>query len=254
MSRMEFDVLPGPSLPERARTALAQAAAATVSDATLPGHPVLAGGPAPAGPVPVRATRDGSPLLLPPAGSPLASWLAERPDAVRVSLPAGAPFSALRLTGTVTLVTAVTTSTDGVTVCKLAIDSVEFTGAGQPRVPVEDYRAARPDPLWPVAPGILRHLEHGHVSELVRCVRAHGMACTEWVVPRCLDRCGLELLVLTREGIATVRMAFPDGPVGSLDDLPVSLRAALTCHCQGEHGDGRGHGHARGNERGRWHG
>ena len=31
----------------------------------------------------------------------------------------------------------------------------------------------------------------------------------------------------------------PDGPVGSLDDLPVSLSAALTCHRQGE----RGHGH-----------
>ena len=39
-----------------------------------------------------------------------------------------------------------------------------------------------------------------------------------------------------------MRLSSPDGPVGSHDDLPVSLRAALTCHCQGEHGDGRGHG------------
>ena len=89
---MDFDVLPGPPLPELARTALARAATATVSAATVPG------GPAAAGPVPVRSTRDGSPLLLPAAGSPLARWLLASPDPVRVSLPAGPPFSALRLT------------------------------------------------------------------------------------------------------------------------------------------------------------
>ena len=247
MRSMEFDLLPGPSLPERARTALAQAATATVSDAATP-----PGGPSVAGHVSVRAMRDGSPLLLPRAGSPLARWLAGRPDAVRVSLPAVTPFSALRLTGTATPVTAA--GVPGDPAWMVTLGSVEFTGGGKPRVAVGDYRAARPDPLWPVAAGILHHLEHGHVSELVRCVRAHGMARTEWVVPRCLDRYGLELLVLTTEGIATVRMSFPDGPVGSLDDLPVSLRAALTCHCQGEHGDGRGHGHARGHEHGRGQG
>src|ERR1700722_17546964 len=165
MVHMEFDVLPGPSLPERARTALARAATATVSDATPAGGPVMAG------PVPVRATRDGSPLLLPPAGSPLARWLAERPDAVRVSLPAGTPFSALRLTGTVMPVTAAgaagvtgVTGVTGVPASMVAIASVEFAGGGQPRVPVADYRAARPDPLWLVAPGVLHHLELGIMS------------------------------------------------------------------------------------------
>jgi hypothetical protein len=239
---MEFDVPPGPSLPERARTALAQAATATVSDAAA-----LPGGPAAAGLVPVRATGDGSPLLLLAAGSPLACWLAGRPDAVRVSLPAGAPFSALRLTGTATPVTEAGVA--GVTTCMVTLGSVEFTGGGEPRVAVEEYRAARPDPLWQVAPGILHHLEHGHVSELVRCVRVHGMGRAEWVVPRALDRYGLELLVLATEGIGVVRLPFPDGPVGSLDDVPVCLRAALTCRCQGEFGGG--HGHARGHERGR---
>jgi hypothetical protein len=37
---MDFDVLPGPSLPELARTALARAAAATVSDTDPAGRPV----------------------------------------------------------------------------------------------------------------------------------------------------------------------------------------------------------------------
>jgi hypothetical protein len=237
---MEFDVLPGPSLPERARTALARAATATVSDATLPACPAVARS------VPVRATRDGSPLLLPPAGSPLARWLAGRPDEVRVSLPAGPPFSALRLSGTVT---PAALAASGVTACAIAVGSVEFTGGGQPRVPVEEYRTARPDPLWRVAPGILHHLEHGHMSELVRCVRSHGMLRAEWVVPRGLDRYGLELLVLTTDGIAAVRLSFPGGPVASLDDVPVSLRAALTCRCQARHGHGQGHSHGHGNRK-----
>jgi hypothetical protein len=120
----------------------------------------------------------------------------------------------------------------------VTLGAVEFVGGGWAGVPVAEYRAARPDPLWRVAPGILRHLEQGHMSELVRRVRAHGLARAEWVVPRGLDRYGLELLVLAADGIAAVRLAFPAGPVGCLDDMPASLRTALTCRCQA----GPGHG------------
>jgi hypothetical protein len=143
---MEFDVLPGPSLPERARTALARAATAFVSD------PCAAGAPPVTSQVPVRATRDGSPLLLPRTGSLMAAWLADGPDDVRVSLPAGPPFSALRLTGTVRRVAAAGDS--GITACAVAVD--------------------------------------------------------EWVVPR------------------------------GLDEVPVSLRAALTCRCRCHPGHGHG--------------
>jgi hypothetical protein len=233
MRRMDFDVLPGPSLPELARTVLARAATATVTAATVPG------GPGAARPVPVRSTRDGSPLLLPAARSPLARWLTASPDPVRVSLPAGPPFSALRLTGTARPVTV--GDEDAITACMLTIGSIEFTGGGRARVAVAEYRAARPDPLWRMAPGILRHLEDGHMGELVRCVRAHGLPRADWVIPRGLDRYGLELLVLATDGIAAVRLAFPDGPVSCLDDVPASLRTALTCRCQA----GPGHGQYR---------
>src|ERR1700677_1135029 len=128
MDRMDFEVRPGPSLPELARTALARAAAATVSDA----NPVVA--PPAAGPVAVRSARDGSPLLLPATGSPPARWLGSGPSAVRVSVPAGAPFSALRLTGTAMPVTG--DHAIGITACVVAIDSVEFTGADCARIPV----------------------------------------------------------------------------------------------------------------------
>jgi hypothetical protein len=66
------------------------------------------------------------------------------------------------------------------------------------------------------------------------------MTRAEWVIPRGLDRYGLELLVLTADGIASVRLSFPDGPVSALGDVPVSLRAALTCRCHA--GPGHPHG------------
>src|SRR6201996_5114133 len=123
---MNFDVLPGPSLPERARTALARAGTATVSD------PRVTGVPAGASQVAVRSPRAGNPLLLPAAGSLVAAWLAAGPDLVRVSLPAGPPFSALRLTGTARPVAVADGS--GITACAVTIDSVEFTGASRARV------------------------------------------------------------------------------------------------------------------------
>jgi hypothetical protein len=66
-----------------------------------------------------------------------------------------------------------------------------------------------PDPLWREAPGVLHHLEHGHIGDLIRSVRAHGMPEADWVIPRGLDRYGLELLVLTPEGTAAVWLSFP---------------------------------------------
>lgn len=213
-----------PTLPELARTAVARAAAATVRPAG-PGSD-----PAAVCPVPVRSGPAGSPVLLAPANSALGHQLEARPGAVVVSVPAAAPFSALTLTGTVRRLARDRTA--GITAHALAVQSVEFAGACPAPVAVADYRAAAPDPLWREAPGVLRHLEHGHMSELVGCVRAHGLPLADWVVPRGLDRYGLELLVLTPGGVDTIRLAFPDGPVGGLEEAPASIRVALTCRCQ----------------------
>jgi hypothetical protein len=40
--------------------------------------------------------------------------------------------------------------------------------------------------------------------------------------------------VLTTDGTAAVRLAFPGGPVISLDEVPASIRTALTCRCGAE--------------------
>jgi Protein of unknown function (DUF2470) len=82
------------------------------------------------------------------------------------------------------------------------------------------------------APGILRHLEHGHMTELVACAQAHGLRQAEWVTPSGLDRYGLKLLVFTAGGMTETRIAFPGGPVSSFGEVSASLRAVLACRCR----------------------
>ena len=230
MGVMDFEVLRGPSLAERARTALASAAVAEIDDARSLGDPAEAGR-VPAQ-VPVRDGRDGSPLLLPVTGSALERRLAARPETVTVFVPAAGPYSALRLTGTAR--PTARNRRAGIAACMVDLRSVEFIGAAGARVlvPLPEYRAAAPDPLWREAPGVLRHLEHGHMADLIACVRMHGLPQANWVITRGLDRYGLELLVLTTDGVAAVRLGYPDGPVASLQDVPASIRTALTCRCE----------------------
>jgi hypothetical protein len=227
---MDFEVLRGPSLAELARTALASAAAAEIDDVRSPGYPAEAGR-VPAR-VPVRDGRDGSPLLLPVTGSALERRLAARPETVTVFVPARGPYSVLRLTGTARPMAS--NRRAGIAACMVDLRSVEFISAARARVPVPltEYRAAAPDPLWREAPGVLRHLEHGHMADLIACVRMHGLPQADWVITRGLDRYGLELLVLTTDGVAAVRLGYPDGPVASLQDVPASIRTALTCRCE----------------------
>jgi hypothetical protein len=212
---MEFEVLPGPPLAELARTTMARAFAATVS---LDGSVTT---------VPVRADRAGRPVLLPADESALARGLAATPSVVTVTVPASAPFSSLRITGL-----AQAASAPGA--YPVTPHSMGFAGPNPAPVAPADYGAAAPDPFWREAPAILRHLEACHESELVACVRSHGLTTAECIVPRGLDRFGLELLVFTGAGLVSARLAYPDGPVNSLREIPASIRAVLTCRCANE--------------------
>ena len=230
MDVMDFEVLPGPSLAELARTALASAATAEIDEAGRPGDPARRGRvPVRA---PVRAGRDGSPLLLSVTGSVFEHQLSSQREAVTVSVSAGGQYASLQLTGT-----ARPTARNrrvGIAACMVDLRSVELIGHAGARVlvPLPEYRAAAPDPLWREAPAVLRHLEHGHMTDLVACVRMHGLPQADWIIARGLDRYGLELLVLTTDGVAAVRLGFPDGPVTALRDVPASIRTALTCRCE----------------------
>jgi hypothetical protein len=212
---------------------MARAVAAIVTCAGSQGVPAMT--------VPLRTDPAGQPVLLPPAGSPPERHLAGGPVAVTVAVPADPPFSALRLAGAATAsgpaadrasTNADWASTKGRAGYLVTVRSAEFSGPVPARVGLAEYAAAAPDPLWREAPAALRHLEDCHMAELVRCVRAHGLVEAEYVVPRSLDRFGLGLLVLTSSGAAAVRLAFPDGPVGALNEVPASIHAVMTCRCR----------------------
>jgi hypothetical protein len=233
---MDFDVLPGPPLPELARTTMARACAAIVRCAGAGGLPPAT--------VPVRASRAGHPILLPQQGSALARQLASGPSVVTVTIPAQAPFAALRLTGMTRPAHHAgpvpgpashpgSAPQPGSGAYPVSLRSLEFTGAGLARVELCQYEAAAPDPFRHEELAVLRHLEEAHMAELVSCIQAHGIAAAEYVIPRGLDRFGLEFLVLSPSGLAAVRLAFPDGPVTSLREIPASIRAVLTCRCGG---------------------
>ncbi len=232
---MDFDVLPGPPLAELARTTMARACAAVVSCA---GPRSLR-----AATVPVRVNQAGHPILLPRHGSALAQQLAAGPAMVTLTVPADAPFCALRLAGMAAPSAWVAgsgpdsdTSVRDPVAYPVTLQSLEFTGATAAQVALAQYQAAAPDPLRHQAPAVLRHLEDCHMAELVRCVRVNGIVAAECAVPRGLDRFGLELLVFTPDGLAPVRLAFPDGPVTRIEQVPASIRAVLTCRCGGSRG------------------
>lgn len=227
---MDFDVHPGPPLAEQARTVMDRACAAVVSCA-VPGIP-------PGTVVPVRASRTGHPILLPHPGSVLAQHLDASPAVVTITVPADAPFSALRLTGkTRPRQTAGVLAPDpdpghaAAAAYPVVLRSLEFTGATLAPVALTQYEAAAPDPFRHEVTAVLHHLERRHMADLVGCVRAHGLTAAEYVVPCRLDRFGLQLLVLSPSGLAAVRLAFPDGPVTTIAEVPASIRASLTCRC-----------------------
>lgn len=235
---MSYPVLPGPSLAEQARTALAQARTATLSWPPPPGTAERDGtGPAHQDQVtvPVRADRSGRPLLLRKPESDLAERLADQP-VVTVTVPSPPPYTGLALRGIVQAC-----GKPDREMHRLTLLSLRFTGARGVAVPLAEYLTAAPDPLWQHAPAVLEHLEHGHMAELLACIRAHGLPQTQWVSPRGLDRYGLQLVTLSRDGMATVRLSFPAGPVRSFEEIPASLRAVLACRCPASRLHSEGH-------------
>jgi hypothetical protein len=222
---MDVEVLPGPSLAERARTAVAQARLAVVTwDDLEPAGRLRSPVTATAA---IRVDGAGGPVLLLAPRETVTEALAASP-LVTVTVPAPAPLGSLALTGTVWP----RAEADGRLGYRLDLRSLRFAGGGGASVPLAEYQAAAPDPLGRVAASAIGHLERGHMAELICCVRAHGMDQAEWVVPRGLDRFGLELAVISANGVAAVRLSFPDGPVSSLEDVPASLRAVLACRCR----------------------
>jgi hypothetical protein len=213
-----------PSPAELARTALADASAATLVTAGCPTPGTLTV-------VPIEDQPDGRPLVWLERSSPTVRLLVSCP-VVTLSLPAPAPYRALDLVGPLT---PCRSRTDGARSYRLSLLSARLVAScGQPvPIPVGEFEAAEPDPLRSCAAEALQHLEAWHAEELLACVRAHGGDDVLAVVPRVLDRYGIELAALGPDGVRRVRLEFPGGPVDHLDQVTTDLRILLTCRCRG---------------------
>lgn len=214
-------IVAAPSLAEQARTALAVAIAATLktSGCRVPRTLTL---------VSIQDQPDGRPLVHLDGASPTVRLLATVPVAT-VSIAAPAPFRALDLTGPFQHIRS---DRDGCRAYRLSLLSARFIGSTSIPVSLGAFHAAEPDPLRLLAPAALNHLEAAHADELLACVRAHGYL-ADVVVPRGLDRYGVELALISAQGVRLVRLPFPGGPVENLEQVAAGLRLLLTCRCGG---------------------
>jgi hypothetical protein len=147
---------------------------------------------------------------------------------VTVCVPGPAPYRALHLTGTARSHEPLD---QRLRAYRLSLLSTRLVSRASVTVPLREFRTAEPDPLWRQAPAALQHLGEAHAPELLACIRAHGVPEAEAVVPRALDRYGLEVAVIRQDGIGSVRLPFPGGPVCSLQEVTDGLRVLLTCRC-----------------------
>jgi hypothetical protein len=208
---------------ERARTALAQAKAATLVTRGCPPRPSTATI------VSVDDQPDGRPQIHLETSSPTVRELTACPVAT-LSIAAPAPFRRLDLTGPMT---PCRPARPGHRSYRLSPLSARLIGTTSRPLPLEEFHAARPDPLTGLATALLDHIAEAHAAELLACIRAHGHIEAEAVIPRALDRYGIETATLNPAGVQQVRLLFPDGPIDTLEQVPLGLVLPLTCRCRG---------------------
>jgi putative heme iron utilization protein len=94
-------------------------------------------------------------------------------------------------------------------------------------VSADEYRAAEPDPLGPVAAGILAHMNGDHSEALLAYARALAhVADAESATMTSVDRYGFDLAVKTSAGPRASRLAF-DKPVATSDDVRRAMVAMV---------------------------
>jgi len=94
-------------------------------------------------------------------------------------------------------------------------------------VTADDYRTAEPDPLTPIAAGVLSHMNEDHAS--ANLAYAQGLASiadATSATMTAVDRYGFELAVTTPEGPRATRLAF-DEPVSTSDEVRRAMVAMV---------------------------
>jgi len=217
-----------PTASERARTALAQArvgSLVTKGCAVRPATMTL---------VVVEDRPDGRPIIYLEVSSPTVRELGGCRVAT-LSVASAAPFRSLELTGRLA---PIRSTRPGHRAYRLSPMTARLTGTTTHLLNLSDYQAAQPDPLADLAPAILRHLADAHAPELLSWVRAQGHRHAEAVLPRAVDRYGIDLAVIGADGVQRVRLNFPDGPIENPGQIRAGFPMVQACSCRDT--DGRG--------------
>lgn len=212
-----------PTWAERARTALAMASVATLATQRCRARSGLVAV------VAVEDRPDGRPLVRLGAASPVVREVGAC-RVVTLSVPAPAPFWRVELAGPLT---ASGPADAGKRAYRLTPLACRLVGPHSVSLAPREFHEARPDPLRELAPGLLRHLADAHDQDLLACIRANDHVRARAVVPQAIDRYGVEVVVLCDDGVERVRLAFPGGPIDTLDQAPRGLAIPLTCRCRG---------------------
>lgn len=193
-----------PTLPEVARTALARArvgSLVTMGCNLRPGTLTV---------VTVEDQPDGRPLVHLEEASPTVRELGACRVATLSVASASPSFRRLEFTGPLR---PHRPSRPGHRSYRLSPLTVRLVGGTSHSVHTSEFHAARPDPLTALAPAVLQHLAETHAPDLLAWVRAHGHADAQAVLPRSVDRYGIELAVLEATGVERMRLVFPGGPI-----------------------------------------
>lgn len=142
---------------------------------------------------------------------------------------AGPGSSLVRLTGSFAMDRPEESGARTYTPTLLSVRLVE-PGRDDVVVPVDAFLRSRPDAFAHHAAAVLRHLAAVHGEDLLAGARAQGYDAAA-VVPLALDRDGVELAVLTVDGVDRWRVPFDGCPVeGAGADLR-TVRLPVDCSC-----------------------
>ena len=128
------------------------------------------------------------------------------------------PYKALHLTGTAR---ASDPLDESLRAYRLSLLSTRLVSSTSVTVPLGEFKAAEPDPLWQHAPQALSHLGEAHdraagLRPGPRTPRDRGRRTPS------LDRDGLELAAIGADGIRTVRLPFPAARSGRCRRSPTA--------------------------------
>ena len=109
---------------------------------------------------------------------------------------------------------------------RLQVEAIRFIGGfgRMSWVDAASWRQAQPDPVLPIAPGILEHMNEDHHEAMVLfCRHFGGLDDVSEAKMTEVDRYGFEMQATTPAGPRLVRLGFPQAMTGADDVRPAMV-------------------------------